>query len=175
MANGWWNGLCQCRSPRLHLTGRVRCSTSKPRLLSRWPWTRTGGAFIWNAVERQLAFPWTTTKTPQSREGVGGLAGRVGKPLVQTAGGRELGARRSPACSFYLAANFPDLTSKARNRSLGPEDVSLFERHPPHFSTVSTRQIHWRKPKRVKCAAAISWLVRLRLGVPDARPAGSGV
>ena len=35
-----------------------------------------------------------------------------------TAGGRELGAGRSPACSFYLAANFPDLTSKARNRSL---------------------------------------------------------
>ena len=52
-----------------------------------------------------------------------------------TAGGRELGARSSPACSFYLAANFPDLTSKARNRSLRPEGVSLFERHPPHFST----------------------------------------
>ena len=52
-----------------------------------------------------------------------------------TAGGRELGARRSPSCSFYLAANFPDLTSKARNRSLRPEGVSLFERHPPHFST----------------------------------------
>ena len=47
----------------------------------------------------------------------------------------ELGACRSPACSFYLAANFPDLTSKARNRSLRPEGVSLFERHPPHFST----------------------------------------
>ena len=52
-----------------------------------------------------------------------------------TAGGRELGARRSPACSFYLAANFSDLTAKARNRSLRPEGVSLFERHPPHFST----------------------------------------
>ena len=52
-----------------------------------------------------------------------------------TAGGRELGARRSPACWFYLAANFPDLTSKARNRSLRREGVSLFERHPPHFST----------------------------------------
>ena len=52
-----------------------------------------------------------------------------------TAGGRELGARRSPACSFYLAANFPDLTSKARNLSLRTEGVSLFERHPPHFST----------------------------------------
>ena len=37
MANGWWNGVCQCKSPRLHLTGRVRCSTSKPRLRSRWP------------------------------------------------------------------------------------------------------------------------------------------
>ena len=37
MANGWWNGVCQCKSRRLHLTGRVRCSTSKPRLRSRWP------------------------------------------------------------------------------------------------------------------------------------------
>ena len=34
-----------------------------------------------------------------------------------------------------LSANFPDLTSKARNLSLGIEGVSLFERHPPHFST----------------------------------------
>ena len=32
-------------------------------------------------------------------------------------------------------ANFPDLTSKARNRSFRREWISLFERHPPHFST----------------------------------------
>jgi len=41
---------------------------------------------------------------------------------VQTAGGRELGARRSPACSFYLAANFPDLTSKRRTTITLPLD-----------------------------------------------------
>ena len=47
-----------------------------------------------------------------------------------TAGGRELGARSSPACSFYLAANFSDLTSKARNRSLRPGRCLTF-RAPP--------------------------------------------